>query len=184
MRKVTAGLFHSVDGVVSDPFLWQFDSFDHEFETGMAEMIAETSTVILGRVSYQEWSGYWPTAAVDDEFAGWINPVQKFVASTTLSPDLQWQNARLIDGDLLAFVTELKQGEGGDIAVGGSVSVVRQLLFAGLLDRLRLMTHPVVAGSGRHLFEPGDPVTRLTLTGSQITSKGNAILDYALRADQ
>ncbi len=54
MRKLTAGLFHSIDGVVSDPFLWQFDSFDQELGNGMDEMMRRVDTVVLGRVSYQE----------------------------------------------------------------------------------------------------------------------------------
>lgn len=178
MRKVTAGLFYSVDGVVESPFLWQFDSFDDELGAGMTEMIEKTTTVILGRVSYQEWAEYWPAADPADGFAAFINPVEKFVASTTLTEPLKWQHADLIKGDLHDFVADLKETDGGDIAVCGSISVVRDLLFAGLLDELMLMVHPVVAGSGRHLFESGDPTTRLSLEKSVITSKGNSILNY------
>lgn len=180
MRKVTAGLFHSVDGVVSDPFLWQFDSFDEDLGKGMTGMIERVDTVVLGRVSYQEWAGYWPTASVDDEFAGFINPVEKFVASRTLTEPLEWQNSHLIDSPLEDFVAELKKRDGGEIAVCGSISVTRQLLFAGLLDELTLMTHPVLAGSGRRLFEDGDPVTRLSLKDQYRTAKGNVISTYSL----
>lgn len=182
MRKVTAGLFHSLDGVVEAPNLWQFDSFDEELGTEMTGWIDRTDTVLLGRVGYQEWASYWPNAE-GDGFGGFINPVEKFVASRTLTGDLEWQNARLIDGSLEDFVAALKETDGGEISVCGSISVVRQLLFAGLLDTLTVMIHPVVAGSGRHLFEPSDPVTRLTLQDSRRTSKGNAILDYGLRSE-
>ncbi|WP_026549237.1 dihydrofolate reductase family protein [Arthrobacter sp. Br18] len=181
MRKVTAGLFSSVDGVVESPHLWQFDSFDDELGAGMDAMIATTDTVILGRGSYQEWSDYWPKAQVDDDFAGFINPVEKFVASRTLQGSLEWENSHRIEGELEAFVRDLKDAEGRNISVCGSISVVRQLLFADLLDSLMLMVHPVIAGSGRRLFEAGDPVTRLTLQDSTITSKGNAILTYGVR---
>lgn len=136
-----------------------------------------------GRVGYQEWAGYWPGAGANDPFGGFINPVRKYVASRTLSGDLEWQNARLMDAGLEGFVAALKEGDGGEISVCGSISIVRQLLFAGLLDSLTLMVHPVIAGSGRQLFEPADPVTRLTLQDSSHTSKGNAILRYGLRAD-
>ena len=81
MRKVTAGLFHSVDGVVQDPFKFQFDSFDEDLGKGLSKMITTVDTVVLGRVSYQEWAGYWPNASQDDDFAAFINPVEKFVAS-------------------------------------------------------------------------------------------------------
>jgi len=183
MRKVTAGLFYSLDGVVESPNLWQFDSFDAEMGEELGAVISRVDTVLLGRVGYQEWSGYWPTAAADDPFGGFINPVPKFVASRTLTGDLDWQNSRLMDAGLEDFVTALKQTEGGEISVMASISLVRQLLFAGLLDSLTVMMHPVIAGQGRHLFEPTDPVTRLTLQNSRVTSAGNTILSYGLRSE-
>ena len=182
MRTVTAHLFHSVDGVVESPNLWQYDQFDAELGQAMQESIGRVGTVVLGRVSYEEWAGYWPDAGDGDPFAAFINPVEKLVASRTLSGELAWQNARLIEGDLVETVRALREGEGGDIAVNGSISVVRQLLFAGVLDELTLTTHPVVAGSGRRLFEPGDPRTRLRLLRGSTTSSGNTMLTYAVRS--
>ncbi|WP_104193045.1 dihydrofolate reductase family protein [Cryobacterium sp. Y82] len=181
MRKLTAGLFMSLDGVVESPNLWQFDSFDEELGGEMTAMMSRVDTVLLGRVGYEQWASYWPSPENDDPFGAFINPVQKFVASRTLTGDLAWQNSTLITGDLKEFVTDLKNTEGGEISLVGGISLVRQLLFAGLLDSLLLMTHPVVAGEGRHLFEPTDPVTRLTLQSSSKTSKGNALLTYGLR---
>ncbi|HEU4668093.1 MAG TPA: dihydrofolate reductase family protein [Arthrobacter sp.] len=179
MRKVTAGLFHSVDGVVSDPFKFQFDSFDEELGAGLTTMMDTVDTVVLGRVSYQEWAAYWPNASVDQDFAAFINPVEKFVASRTLAEPLEWQNSRLMDAPLEEFVARLKERDGGgEIAVCGSISVTRQLLFAGLLDSLTLMTHPVIAGSGRRLFQDRDPTTRLVLQDESRTSKGNVISTY------
>lgn len=182
MRRVTTGLFMSVDGVVESPHLFQFDSFDDELGAGVEHLIQVADTVLLGRTTYEEWSEYWPKASVDQDFARFINGTEKLVASRTLTGELEWQNARLLDGELEDVVARLRESEGGDIAVCGSISVVRRLLFAGLLDSLTLMVNPVVAGSGRRLFEPGDPTTRLTLEASTTTSKGNAILTYALRA--
>jgi dihydrofolate reductase len=183
MRKLTAGLFCSVDGVVESPNLWQFDSFDDEMSQEMGAMMSRVDTVLLGRAGYREWADYWPTAGADDPFGGFINPVQKFVASRTLTGNLEWQNARLMDAPLEDFVTALKQTEGGEISVMASISLVRQLLFVGLLNSLTLMMHPVVAGQGRHLFEPTDPVTRLELQNSRVTSRGNTILSYGLRSE-
>ncbi|WOH18816.1 dihydrofolate reductase family protein [Paenarthrobacter sp. GOM3] len=183
MRKVTAGLFHSVDGVVQDPFKFQFDSFDEDLGKGLSKMINTVDTVILGRVSYQEWAQYWPNATQDDDFAKFINPVEKFVASRTLAEPLEWENSHLIDGDVEQFVTDLKNRDGGEIAVCGSISLVRQLLFSGVLDELTLMTHPVIAGSGRRLFEDGDPQNRLVLEDQYATSKGNVVTTYSVRKD-
>ena len=174
MRQVTAGLFSSVDGVVEDPFRWQFDSFDEELGAGMGEM--------MGRIGYEQWAQYWPNAEADADFGGFINPLPKFVASRTLTGELAWQNSQLIEGTLEDFVAGLKNGDGGDIGVFSSISVVRQLLFAGLLDSLMLIVHPVIAGTGRRLFNDGDPLTRLELQATQQTSKGNMLLSYGLRA--
>ncbi|MGV8833175.1 MAG: dihydrofolate reductase family protein [Devosia sp.] len=181
MRKLTAGLFHSIDGVVEAPNLFQFDSFDDDLGALLTGVLGRVDTVLMGRVGYEQWAGYWPNAQVDDDFASFINGVPKHVASDTLTAPLAWQNAQLIEGELLAFVKKLKQAEGGEISAMGGISLVRQLLFAGLLDELTLMTHPVIAGTGRHLFEPGDPTTRLTLVDSQQTAKGNVVSTYARR---
>ena len=181
MRKLTAGLFHSVDGVVEAPYKFQFDAFDAELGAALGEIMAATDTVLLGRLGYEEWAGYWPNAEADQDFGKFINGVPKFVASRTLKGKLGWQNSTLIEGDLEAFVRGLKAKPGGDIAVMSSISLVRQLLFAGLLDELTLITHPVVAGAGRHLFEPTDPTTRLTLLRSFGTSKGNVVATYGPR---
>jgi len=182
MRKVTAGLFYSVDGVAEAPDQFQFDSFDADLGAMLGQVLGRVDAVLLGRIGYEQWESYWPNARVDDGFATFINGVEKHVASETLTGPLAWHNARLIAGDLLDFVRQLKQGPGGEIAAMGGISLVRQLLFAGLLDELTLITHPVVAGSGQHLFEPGDPVTRLDLVSSQQTEKGNVVSIYRRRA--
>jgi len=180
MRKLTTELFSSIDGVVESPNLFQFDSFDDDLGRQLGEVMSQTTTVLLGRVSYVEWAGYWPTAN-DGGFELFINPVEKFVASRTLTAPLDWQNATLVEGELESFVRELKAGKGGDIAVMGSLSVDRQLIKKRLVDRISLIVHPVLAGQGRHLFEPDDEPTRLTLIESVRTSKGNVVNTYAPR---
>ena len=180
-RLVTATLFASVDGVVEAPDTFQFDSFDDVLGELMMTGIARIDDVLLGRTTYQEWADYWPNQAPEEDqgFAAFINPVPKHVASRSLTQsDLAWQNSRLIEGDLRDHVRELRQADGGEIAVNGSISVVQQLFGAGLLDRLTLIVHPVVAGQGRRLFEPGHETTRLELVDSVISPAGNAVLTY------
>ena len=182
MRKVTAGLFHSIDGVVEAPDQWQFDQFDDELGALLGKTLATTDTVLMGRKGYEEWAGFWPNAGFDDDFKTFINSVPKHVASRTLKGPLAWSNASLITGDLDSFVRDLKAKPGKDIAVMGGISLVRQLFLNGLLDELTLITHPVIAGAGRrHLFEAGDPVTRLSLTEMTQTSKGNVVSTYVLK---
>ena len=184
MRKVTAGLFYSVDGVAEAPDQFQFDSFDDELGAMLGSVMGEVDTVLMGRKGWQEWAGYWPNAEQDMDFAGFINAMPKHVASRTLKQgDLAiWQNSSLIEGDVEDFVHELKAQDGGTIAVMGGMSLVRQLLLAGLLDELTLIIHPVVAGKGRRLFEDGTPTTRLELKSHQVTSKGNVVLGYGKKA--
>ena len=95
MRKVFAGLFSSVDGVVQAPNEWQ-PAFDEEMGAALSRMLADQDAVLLGRVTYAEWADYWPTSS-DEPFASWINGVQKYVASSTLE-SVSWSNSTLIKG--------------------------------------------------------------------------------------
>jgi dihydrofolate reductase len=184
MRKVTAGLFYAVDGVAEAPDQFQFDSFDDELGAMLGAVMGDVDSVVMGRLGWQEWAGCWPNATTDQDFGAFINAVPKYVASRTLrQADLTWQNSTLIEGDLEAFVRDLKSKPGGTIAAMGGLSVVRQLLLAGLMDELTLIMHPVIAGKGRRLFEDGTPTTRLSLIDNQKTSKGNMVLTYAKRAE-
>lgn len=178
-RKVTAHLFHSVNGVVESPNLWQFDAFGHEEGDMMGRTIAPVTDMVIGRKLWQEWSQYWP--AQNDPFGDWINPVRKHVITTTLTGELGW-NSTIVSGNPAAYVSRLKEGEGGDISVGGGIETVRSLFLAGVIDTLILTTHPVVTNEGRRLFDETVPVTRLKLVDSMTTSAGNAILTYALRS--
>jgi dihydrofolate reductase len=177
MRKVTAGLFISLDGVVEAPNEWQF-AFDDEMGAAMAHMIEEQDAVLLGRVTYSEWSGYWPTAT-DEPFASWINRTPKYVASTTLDSVDEWSNSTLINGSVGDFVADLRQQEGGAIGTAGSPTLVRALLELGLVDELTLLIHPVVAGAGRKkLFTDDAALTKLELIEAQPTSSGVVIASY------
>ena len=178
MRKVTAGLFYSIDGAAQAPDQWQFDSFDDELGAFMTTTLANVDTIILGRVGYEEWSQYWPNAQADADFKAFINGTPKHVASTTLAGPLGWENASLISGRAEDLVRDLKAADGGDIAVMGGLTIVRTLFLAGLIDELALITHPVIAGSSyRRLFEGTDTV-RLALVRAEITSKGNVVSTY------
>ncbi|MEI2765289.1 MAG: dihydrofolate reductase family protein [Dermatophilaceae bacterium] len=179
-REVVAGYFAAADGVLENPHVFQLDAFDAGVGEAMDRAIAGVDTVIMGRVTYDQWAGYWPTA--EDEFKDFINPVAKHVASRTRTGALAWENSRLIDGDLLDAVRGLKAQPGGRIAVSGSLSIARQLAYAGMLDELVLVVHPVLAGTGRRLTQEGDSALPLRLVRHDITEKGNAVLTYRLGA--
>jgi dihydrofolate reductase len=177
MRKVTAALFSTLDGVVEAPNEWQF-AFDDEMGAAMSRMLDEQDAVLLGRVTYTEWASYWPTST-DEPFAGWINRTPKYVASTTLDSVDEWPNSTLITGSVADFLTRLRQQDGGAIGTAGSPTLVRALFDGGLLDELVLFIHPVVAGGGRkRLFADDAALTKLELTDSRPTSSGVIIATY------
>ncbi len=176
MRKVTAGLFISLDGVTESPDQWQFDHFDDDMMAALESHIAAEDTILLGRVTYQEWAPYWPTSN-DEPYASHINNTPKYVVSTTLDT-VEWQNSTLIKGNLAEELARLKQQPGNNIGVAGSPTLVRSLLQGDLLDELTLMVHPVVAGSGKRLFGDGADLKRLRLVDAKTTSTGVAILTY------
>ncbi|MCV2393637.1 dihydrofolate reductase family protein [Actinotalea sp. M2MS4P-6] len=178
-RTVIAHLFSSLNGVSESPNLFQFDAFGQEEGALMGATISQVTEVVIGRKLWQEWSEYWPGA--EDPFGAFINPVRKHVISSTLSGDLPW-NSTLVQGDPVEHVRALKAGDGGTISVVGGVETVRSLFLAGVVDALTLTVHPVVTGAGRRLFDETTPLTRLRLVDSRITSLGNAVLTYALRA--
>ena len=118
MRKVTAGLFSSIDGVVEAPNEWQ-PAFDEEMGAVLSRMLEEQDAVLLGRVTFTEWAGYWP-ASTDEPFASYINSTQKYVASSTLESVGQWPNSTLIKGPVADFLAELREQDGGTIGTAGS----------------------------------------------------------------
>lgn len=177
MRKTTAGLFISLDGVTESPDKWQFDSFDEDMAAELTAFEQETDTILLGRVTYEEWAPYWPNST-DEPFASFINDTPKHVVSTTLQKPLEWRNSTLVEGDVAEEIGKLKSQPGKNIAACGSPTLVRSLLQNDLLDELTLMIHPVVAGGGKRLFEDGGSVKRLELADSKTTRTGVSILKY------
>src|SRR6478672_11422377 len=171
MRKVVAGLFSSIDGVVEAPNECQ-TSFDEEMGAVLSRMLDEQDTVLLGRVTFEEWAGYWPTST-DEPFASWINSTPKYVASTTLDSVDHWANSTLIAGSVTDFVADFKQQDGGTIGTAGSPTLVRSLIEHGLVDELMLMISPVVAGGGRtRLFLDNAALTQFGPRPPQPVSKG------------
>jgi dihydrofolate reductase len=179
MRKVIAGLFITLDGVVESPGEWQED-FDEDMGQALTEQIASQDAILLGRVTYQEWVSYWPTAT-DEPFASFINSTPKYVFSTTLDSVEEWKNSILVKGGLAQEIARLKEQPGKNIGTAGSPSLVRSLLEENLLDELILLVHPVVAGSGKRLFEDGDSLKRLNLLSAKPTRTGTVILTYQPR---
>ena len=174
MRKIVVYELLSLDGVAEAPDGFIAD-WDDAMDANLAAVIATQDTVILGRRSYAEWAEFWPGSEVEP-FATFINGVAKHVAtSTPLDPE--WTNATAIDGDLVEFVRDLKQGRGGEIGVHASISVAQALLAAGVVDELQLVIAPRIAAHGRRLFD-GLPSIRLESIRSETSPTGSLLADY------
>jgi dihydrofolate reductase len=171
---VVAGYFVSLDGVAEAPDRF-FTAWDDETDASGAELIADQDAVVLGRRSYHEWAEFWPGSEIDP-FASFINAVPKYVATST-PLEREWTNSRVIDGGLVDFVRHLKGRPGGDIGVHASISVTRTLLAASLVDELRLVIAPTIAGSGQRLFEGLPPIRLETIRGAA-SSRGHLLVDY------
>jgi dihydrofolate reductase len=178
MRKVVAYMLVSVDGVAESPDQFLFD-FDTVMEANLGEVIGTQDAVLLGRRMYEEWSDYWPTSD-DQPFADFINNVRKYVATATPLTS-EWGNAERIHGRVDDFVRELKSGNGGDIGVHGSISLTQSLLEARLVDEVRLLVAPRVAGSGRRLFADG-VVHTFELVQSIGSPSGSLLVHYNVLA--
>jgi dihydrofolate reductase len=158
MRKITAGLFISLDGVIEDPQDWHFPYFNDEMGIAVNRQLGSADTVLLGRKTYDSFASAWPDReAAGGEDAGMakaLGDARKIVVS---NQDLEftWRNSEQLKGNLVEAVTALKNEPGGDIAMSGSPSIVRQLLAAGLLDELHLLVHPIAVRKGARLFDDG-----------------------------
>ena len=182
MRKIKAGLFISLDGVVEAPDQWHFPYFNEEMGAAVGESLGSADTMLFGRKTYDSFAGAWPEReAAGDEDAGFakaLGDMRKIVASRQ-QLEFTWRNSEQLEGDLVEFVTALKNEPGGDISLSGSVSVVRQLLAAGLLDELHLLVHPIAVRKGMRLFDEGDDAVPLKLLSSETFETGVLNLVYA-----
>ncbi len=174
MRKVIVTEFLTLDGVYEDSTPWQrgYSPDDGGFKH---DELFQSDALLLGRVTYEGFAKYWPTATGTGDFGERMNSLPKFVATTTRK-SLEW-NATALGGDVVAAVEALKRQEGRNLLVYGSGTFVQTLLRHGLVDELRLMVYPLVLGSGKRLFSGGDRLP-LNLVASRDLGAGVLLLTY------
>jgi dihydrofolate reductase len=181
MRKITAGLFISLDGVVEAPDQWHFPYFNDEMGVAVDATLGAADTVLFGRKTYDSFAGAWPerelAGEADAGMAKALGDARKIVVSNQ-KLEFTWRNSEQLEGDLVDAVSALKNEPGGNIALSGSVSVVRQLLAAGLLDELHLLVHPIAVRKGMRLFDEGETPIPLRLISSETFSTGVLNLVY------
>lgn len=175
MRKIVAGLFMSLDGVVESPDKWTGPYFSPEVGQVVGSLMAAEDTMLLGRVTYQGFAEAF--ASQSGGVADQMNNTPKVVVSATLGR-ADWQNSTVIGGDVASEITRLKQQPGKNIGVSGSATLVAWLLRQGLLDQLDLLVFPLVVGRGKRLFEGEGDQVALRLAASQAFSNGVVHFTY------
>ncbi|GLY00396.1 dihydrofolate reductase family protein [Actinoplanes sp. NBRC 101535] len=176
MAKVVSTLFISADGVAEIDPAWHFVYFDENMGRAVTEDYETADVLLIGRETYGSFAGAWPereaAGGEDASFAKQLGDIRKIVV-TRQSPEFTWRNSEAITGELTEAVTALKADPAiKGILVPGSISVVQQLLAAGLVDELRLLVHPVAARKGRKLFDEGDRAYHLTVTATEVFPTG------------
>jgi dihydrofolate reductase len=174
MRKVILSMYVSLDGVIEEP-AWTRPYWNDEIAKFKFDELFSSDTLLLGRITYQGFAKAWPTMQDEQGFADRMNSLPKLVASTTLTTP-EW-NATLFKDNIVEEVTRQKQLPGQNILIYGSSSLVSTLMQHNLIDEYRLMTYPVVLGSGKRLFKDGSKAT-LKLVGTRSFSSGVVLLTY------
>ena len=188
--KLTATMFLTLDGVYQgqggpdedrrggferggwvslhpDPEIWPY----------ITSVYARADAFLLGRVTWEIWSGYWPFHDSGDPVSHGLNILPKYVPSTTLT-EPTWQNTHVIEGDVEAAVRELKATPGRELQVHGSGVLLRWLLERDLVDELNLLLYPVVVGDGMRLFPDRGPTHDMQLVESRTTPSGVTLATY------
>jgi dihydrofolate reductase len=182
MRKLIVSTFLTLDSVMQAPGGpgedpsggfdhegWMAGYWDEQIESVMGEWMSPPFDFVLGRKTYEIFAAYWPHS--DDPGAELINAATKHVASTTLK-ELEWENSKLIEGEVPEGVRTLKEEDGPELQVHGSANLIQTLLKHGLIDEFRLLIFPLVLGKGKRLFDGGTVPAGLDLATSQILSSG------------
>ena len=190
MRDVIVSEFLTLDGVMQAPGMpdedrsggfehggWQISLMDEEAGAAVIKGLEATGALLLGRVTYEIFAGYWPTAPDDDPIAQTINGLPKYVASTTLQEPLPWAKSHVIT-DVARDVARLKEEDGGVIRVIGSGQLVQALMEHDLVDRFELMIYGIVLGTGKRLFKEGSPRRSLRLVEGRASKTGVLMATY------
>jgi dihydrofolate reductase len=191
MMRLTLHTFLTLDGVMQAPGGpdedpdggfehggWSFPYGDEDFATAMVGWFADADAFLLGRKTYEIFSGFWPNVTdPDDPIASKLNALPKYVCSTTLD-SADWHNSSLLGGDIASEVAKLKEQPGNELQVHGSGVLAQTLIEHDLVDEYRLLFFPVHVGSGKKLFHDGAKAAALRLTGSRTTGAGVVIATY------
>jgi dihydrofolate reductase len=193
MRRVIVNEWMTLNGVVQAPSYadedtsggfehggWHRPYFDDASMKWVIDNVTGAGGFLLGRRTYETFASHWPNASEEEQvLAQPLNTLPKYVASTTLSEPLRWQNSKLLQGEVAEAVAALKEEDGGDLHAIGSTALVQALLEHALVDELQLMIDPLVVGGGKRIFRDDGALRPLWLVDSQVTTTGAIIATYA-----
>ena len=188
-RKITGAVFLSLDGVMQAPGGpsedtqggfdqggWVFKLWVPGIEETLGALFSGDYDLLLGRRTYDIFAAYWPYVEGEERAMGdAFDQANKYVLTRGRQP-LEWQNSHRLSG--VGDVARIKAEEGSDIIIQGSSTIYPELLAAGLVDELILMTFPLTLGSGKRLFGDDTPVGRLAMTDHRVTAQGTVIATY------
>jgi dihydrofolate reductase len=182
MRKLIVFNSISLDGYFVDPkgdMSWAHNS-SPEFDAFVEENAKGGGVLLFGRKTYDLMASFWPTSMAAQAYpvvAERMNNLPKVVFSRTMDKP-QWNNTRVVKGDIVAATRKMKQESEAGMAIMGSGSIVSQLVQEGLIDEYQVVVIPVILGSGRTMFEGVKERLRLKLIKSRIFGNGNVFLCY------
>ena len=196
MRKVIVDEWMSLDGVVQAPGTpdedrsggfehggWHLRYFDDVSQKWVVDGVTSAGGYLFGRRTYENFVAYWPNASEEEQvIAEPLNTRPKYVASTTLTEPLEWQNASLLHGNVAEAVAALKREEGDDLHLIGSAKLAQTLFEHDLVDEFRVMIDPVVLGGGKRLFRDDGVLRPLRLVEHEVTTTGAILATYAAEA--
>lgn len=179
MRRITGGVFQSLDGVIQAPggptedwtggFTlggWSATFWDDAMGAAMGGLFSGAFDLLLGRKTWEIFAAHWPYVGADNPMGALFDGVNKYVVTRGNDP-LEWQNSHRVGS--IDEIARLKQGDGPELLIQGSSTLYPALFAAGLVDRLFVMTFPVVLGSGKRLFGAGTPPFALKLIEQSVS---------------
>jgi dihydrofolate reductase len=189
-RKLTGAFFQSLDGVVQAPggpeedktggFRfggWTATFWDESLEKPAGEIFNEPEyDLLLGKRTYEIFAAYWPYNQ-DDPIGAKFQRINKYVL-THSNERLEWERSHKLSGDTAEAVAELKRSRGRNLLIQGSSTIYRPLLAAGLIDRLIVMTFPVLLGKGKRIFGDADFSSGLELESHFVSDQGVVVATY------
>jgi dihydrofolate reductase len=189
MRKLTGAVFQSLDGVMQAPggpeedpsggFKlggWSFQFWDGSMDQPFGKVIEADYDLLLGKRTYDIFAAYWPYNQ-DNPIGTKFQRINKYVLTHSDEP-LTWENSSKLSGETAAAVAELKNSEGRELLIQGSSTLYPPLLSAGLIDRLLVMTFPVLLGRGKSIFDGTQQPGRMILADHFVSDSGVVFATY------